>query len=108
MKDERFFFSINGKEVTGLRKDGTTFPMEMSINEMIIGEEIKFTGIIKDITERKQAFETVRQAHLIALHAEAANKVQKYFSGPVNDRKSTVATPEKIQYVAKSFRLYFL
>lgn len=44
-----------GREVEGKRKDGSTFPMELSVNEMQINEERMFTGIVRDITERKQA-----------------------------------------------------
>ena len=43
-----------GREVVGLRKDGTTFPMDLAVNEMEVTGERKFTGIIRDITERKR------------------------------------------------------
>ena len=44
-----------GREVSGLRKDGTTFPMELSVSEVNVNEDIYFTGIVRDISERKQA-----------------------------------------------------
>jgi two-component system sensor kinase FixL len=66
----------NGREVVGLRKDGTTFPLELAVSEMRIGNLTKFTGIVRDITERKQAYESVRQSKFIALQAEAANQVK--------------------------------
>jgi len=45
-----------GREVSGLRKDGTTFPMDLSVSEVRIaaGRRI-FTGIVHDITEHKRA-----------------------------------------------------
>jgi len=43
-----------GREVTGLRKDGSTFPMELSVGEMHSGNRRKFTGMVRDITERKK------------------------------------------------------
>ncbi|MFC1491860.1 response regulator [Nitrospinota bacterium] len=43
-----------GREVVGLRKDGTTFPMELAVSEVRQGERIIFTGIIRDITERHE------------------------------------------------------
>jgi PAS domain S-box-containing protein len=43
-----------GREVMGKRKDGTTFPMDLSVSEMMINEEHMFTGIVRDITERKK------------------------------------------------------
>jgi PAS domain S-box-containing protein len=43
-----------GREVTGKRKDSTTFPMDLSVSEMQIDGERMFTGIVRDITERKK------------------------------------------------------
>ncbi|NQU68980.1 MAG: PAS domain S-box protein [Rhodospirillales bacterium] len=42
-----------GREVIGLRKNKTTFPMDLAVSEMMINGERKFTGIVRDITERK-------------------------------------------------------
>ncbi|MBL6927701.1 MAG: PAS domain S-box protein [Rhodospirillales bacterium] len=42
------------QEVEGCRKDASTFPMELSISEMVLDKNRMFTGIIRDITERKQ------------------------------------------------------
>lgn len=46
-----------GREVTGLRKDGTTFPMDLSVNMMEINGHYFFAGIVRDITERKKSDE---------------------------------------------------
>lgn len=43
-----------GREVTGLRKDGSTFPMDLAVSEMEINGERKFTGIVRDISDRKK------------------------------------------------------
>ncbi len=50
-----------GREVTGLRKDGTTFPMDLSVAEVHQEGEPAFVGIIRDITERKRAEEELRE-----------------------------------------------
>ena len=42
-----------GREVVGRRKDGSTFPMDLAVSEFRIGERRYFTGIVRDITERK-------------------------------------------------------
>jgi PAS domain S-box-containing protein len=41
------------REVQGLRKDGSTFPMDLTINEWLDGDARMFTGIFRDETERK-------------------------------------------------------
>jgi two-component system sensor kinase FixL len=43
-----------GRVVTGRRKDGSTFPMHLSVGEMHSGHERFFTGFIRDLTERQQ------------------------------------------------------
>ncbi len=49
---ERHIIGIN-RVVTGQRRDGSTFPMELSIGEMRSGERVFFTGFINDLTERR-------------------------------------------------------
>ncbi len=41
------------REVVGQRKDGSTFPMDLSISELRLDYRTVFTGIIRDVTERK-------------------------------------------------------
>jgi PAS domain S-box-containing protein len=43
-----------GREVTGQRKDGTIFPMDLSVSEVRLASRRMFTGFVRDITERKQ------------------------------------------------------
>ena len=44
-----------GRVVVGERKDGSTFPMELSVGEMISGQQRFFTGFVRDLTERDAA-----------------------------------------------------
>ena len=53
-----------GREVTGLHRDGSVFPMELSVSEVQQGEERLFVGIVRDISARKRA-------ELIRLHLAA-------------------------------------
>jgi len=43
-----------GREVIGRRKDGSTFPMELAVSEVLIDKRRHFVGITRDITERKR------------------------------------------------------
>ena len=49
-----------GREVTGQRKDGSTFAMDLAISEMNVAGRTMFTGIVRDITERKRAEDALR------------------------------------------------
>jgi len=43
-----------GREVFGQRKDGSLFPIDLSVGEFTVGGRKLFTGIIRDITERRR------------------------------------------------------
>jgi PAS domain S-box-containing protein len=51
-----------GREVVGRRKDGTIFPLDLALSEMHLGERRLFTGITRDISERKAAESRLEQA----------------------------------------------
>ena len=44
-----------GRVVVGERKDGSTFPLELSVGEMHSGKQRYFTGFIRDLSERQAA-----------------------------------------------------
>jgi PAS domain S-box-containing protein len=60
-----------GREVTGLRKDRSIFPMELQVGEMSLAGRRMFTGVVRDISERKQADE-----HQKVLVAELDHRVK--------------------------------
>ncbi len=51
-----------GREVIGLRKDGTTFPIELAVAEVELGDQRRFTGFIRDITKRREAEDQLRNS----------------------------------------------
>nr|WP_269106549.1 PAS domain S-box protein [Massilia sp. TS11] len=50
-----------GREVEGLRKDGSVFPIDLAVAEMQIGGRRMFTGLVRDITARKRNEEEMKR-----------------------------------------------
>ncbi len=64
-------------ELSGLRKNGIEFPLELSLSTWKIGERRFYTAIIRDITERKHAEETLKN---YAAKLEEANHLKDLFT----------------------------
>jgi len=57
-----------GRVVVGERKDGSTFPMELAVGEMRIGDGRFFTGFIRDLTERQQTETRLQELQTELVH----------------------------------------
>jgi two-component system, LuxR family, sensor kinase FixL len=57
-----------GRIVVGLRKDGSTFPMELSVGEARQADRPLFTGFVRDLTERQQAERRLHELQAGLLH----------------------------------------
>jgi len=51
-----------GREVKGIRKNGEEFPLALAVSQVVLPDRILFTGVIRDITQRKKAERELRQA----------------------------------------------
>ncbi len=64
-----------GRDVPAMRKDGSVIDVHLSVSEMQIGGARKYTGMIRDISERKQMEEAIRESEerfrQLADHIEA-------------------------------------
>ena len=65
-----------GREVRGRRKNGSTFPLDLAVDEFTIGGLRHFTGILRDITESKRIFQELEDAKRAA---DTANRAKGDF-----------------------------
>lgn len=61
------------REFAGLRKDGSTFPMDLKVSEVHLSSGSLFTGIVRDITDRHDA---ARELEAAKEAAEVANRAK--------------------------------
>jgi two-component system sensor kinase FixL len=73
----------SGREVEGRRKDGTTFPVHLSVGQMTIGGERKFTGILHDLSARVAMEGQVREQAALAKLGEMAAVVAHEVKNPL-------------------------
>ena len=69
-------FGVGQREVSGLRKNGTVFPMELGITELGLDDDLTLVGIVRDISERKAAEIQLR---------ENAERLQRYHDAQVHE-----------------------
>lgn len=69
-----------GRELTGLRKDGTLVPIELSVSDWRSGGELFFTGVIRDITEHRQLQRQLLQSQKLDALGQLAGGVAHDFN----------------------------
>jgi two-component system sensor kinase FixL len=72
------------REVLGQRQDGTTFPMDLAISEVRLGDQRLFTGIVRDLSERQRMEEVIRRMEQLALMGRLAASVTHELRNPLN------------------------
>jgi two-component system, LuxR family, sensor kinase FixL len=72
-----------GREVAGRRRDGSVFPLHLSVGEMTIGGAKKFTGILHDLTGRVRLEEQLRERAALARVGEMAAVIAHEVKNPL-------------------------
>lgn len=79
-----------GREVTGLRKDGSTFPLHLAVGEVLIEGESKFTGMLHDLTERVQLETRLREQSALTRLGEMAAVVAHEVKNPLTGIRGAI------------------
>jgi two-component system, LuxR family, sensor kinase FixL len=72
-----------GREVTGRRRDGSTFPLHLSVGEMVTGAERRFTGILHDLSARVRMEQQLREQASLACLGEMAALIAHEVKNPL-------------------------
>ncbi len=54
-----------GREVVGRRRDGSTFPVELSVGESYSKEATHFVGILRDVSDRHATLRALEEEHAL-------------------------------------------
>lgn len=73
-----------GREVIGRRKDGSQFPIDLSVGEGAIDGRRFFTAVIRDITDRIELQSKLAQTERLAAVGELAAGVAHEINNPIN------------------------
>jgi PAS domain S-box-containing protein len=74
-----------GREVSGRRKDGTTFPLHLSVSEFESDGRRYFTGMIHDISDRKHVEEALLESERRLAHSQKMEAVGQLTGGIAHD-----------------------
>jgi two-component system sensor kinase FixL len=74
-----------GREVRGLRRDGTEIPLELAVAEIRTGAERRFVGVLRDLTERKRAERELERTRQQYFHREKIAAMGQLAAGIVHE-----------------------
>jgi two-component system, cell cycle sensor histidine kinase and response regulator CckA len=69
-----------GREVQGLRKDGSVFPVDLAVTKFRLDEQLNFVGIVRDISEKKKLESQFHQAQKMEAFGQLAGGVAHDFN----------------------------
>ncbi|HEY0329838.1 MAG TPA: PAS domain S-box protein [Rhodopseudomonas sp.] len=68
------------RELSGLRKDGSSFPMDLSVGEARQDGEVIYVGVIHDLTERKRTEQQLVQAQKMEIVGQLSGGIAHDFN----------------------------
>jgi two-component system sensor kinase FixL len=79
-----------GREVVGRRSDGSTFPLHLAVSEIWLGERRIFTGIIRDVSDLKEAERRLQELNEV-LESRVAERTRE-----LHDAQAELVMKEKL------------
>ena len=92
-----------GRIVVGQRRDGSTFPMELSVGEAMVNGRRLFTGFIRDLTERQLTENRLQELQTELLHVSRLTDVGQMASALAHELNQPLAAI--VNYVQAARRL---
>jgi two-component system, LuxR family, sensor kinase FixL len=92
-----------GRIVVGLRRNGSTFPMELSVGEVSQGGRKLFTGFVRDLTERQQTRARLQEIQDELLHASRLRSMGEMAAALAHELNQPLTATAN--YVAAALRL---
>jgi two-component system, LuxR family, sensor kinase FixL len=92
-----------GRVVVGQRRNGTTFPMELSVGEVNQGGQRLFTGFVRDLTERQQTRARLQELQDELLHVSRLRSMGQMAAALAHELNQPLTATAN--YVAGAMRL---
>ena len=93
-----------GRIVVGMRKDGSTFPMELTVGTVELPGEQLFTGFIRDLTERQDRERRLRELQAELIHISRLNDLGQMVSALAHEVNQPLAA--MANYINGARRLF--
>ncbi|HEY5048549.1 MAG TPA: PAS domain S-box protein [Rhizomicrobium sp.] len=80
-----------GRIVVGQRKDGTTFPMELAVGEVMLEGKREYTGFVRDITQRTESERRLQAVQGELVHVSRLTEMGQMAAGLAHELNQPLA-----------------
>ena len=79
-----------GRQVLGQKSDGTLIPVDLAISEVKIDDQVLYTGIMRDMTERQQTEAELRDAQMRLIQSERLAAIGQMVTGLAHESRNAL------------------